>query len=199
MTTPQPCERPAAPGLDALEGYTATLQHIEILHRKRDQLQAAPIEAEEQHLHRISVSYASGKLDMDDLWSAYSEYRAVADSGFTRRWDKAVPVPSKTIRWHPWRRASAPGGAWTGSYPFDGCAAPGDGVSVVYVLFDEANVPCYVGSTEHFRTRLSGHRYDGKSFVYWHAYPCASRRAAYDLEDALLKQHKPYLNKKAAA
>lgn len=199
MTTTTPSEPLAESGLSAVEGYFATLQHISLLRRKRDQIQAALTAAEEQHLHRIGVAYAAGNLDMEDLWTAFAAYRDIADKGFTRRWDRAISVSAGKIKWHPWRRSSAPGGAWSGCYPFGESRTPGEGISVVYVLFDEANVPCYVGSTEHFRTRLAAHWYDGKRFGYWHAYPCADRQSAYDLETQLLKQHKPYLNKKAAA
>lgn len=66
------------------------------------------------------------------------------------------------------------------------------------MLFDEANVPCYVGSTKRLSDRLRQHKKDGKPFVRWQAHPCRDRDHAYELEVRLLEQHLPYLNKKAS-
>ncbi|MBL1120211.1 GIY-YIG nuclease family protein [Streptomyces sp. 110] len=71
-------------------------------------------------------------------------------------------------------------------------------MGVVYALFDARNDPCYLGSTDQFRTRIGKHVKDGKVFTSWQAYPCPDREAAYVLEDRLLKERLPSLNKKAS-
>lgn len=76
---------------------------------------------------------------------------------------------------------------------------PPPGQAVVYVLYDSTGTPCYVGSSGDFPARLRWHMKKGKPVVVWRAFPCSSREEAYALEDRLLKQNKPYLNKKAGA
>lgn len=178
---------------------TATLQHIGLLKRKQERLLAAQLDAEAQFLHSVAAAYAAGELDMGALADAYQEYRAVAGTGFRTRWNDAVPVSAATLREWPSAAPNGPAGSWEGTYPIEGGPAPRHGVCVAYVLFDDANEPCYVGSTSNFRNRLGNHRRDGKAFVRWAAFPCTDRTAAYALEDRLLKEHKPYLNKRAAA
>lgn len=186
-----------------IEGYAATLQHMEMLRRKRDALQAAQREAEEQHLHRIGCAYEAGQIGMDELAVAYVEFKAVADSGYSRRWNAVMAVSSATLMAYLKRLAyhapCGPHGTWEGPFPFGDETTPAAGSSVVYILFDSFNAPCYVGSTEHFRHRLHQHANAGKDFSWWRAYPCETRAAAYALEDRLLREHKPYLNKRAAA
>jgi hypothetical protein len=185
-----------------VEGYAATLQHLELLRRRRDDLQAKQREAEAQHLWRISCAWTAGLLDMGDLATAYVDFRDSADPGYCNRWNAILPVSAARIQSHIkirfYRAPNGPHGTWEGTFPFGDETTPGTGTAVVYILFDEANVPCYVGSTEHFRRRLHQHAED-KLFVFWRAIPCANRAAAYALEDRLLHEHKPYLNKRAAA
>ncbi len=174
----------------------ATLQHIGLLKRKQERLLAAQHEAEGQFLHAVAAAYAAGELDMAVLADAYQEYRAVAATGFRNRWNDAISVSAATIREWPSAAPNGPAGSWEGTYPIDGGPAPRHGVCVAYVLFDDANEPCYVGSTSNFRNRLGNHRRDGKVFVRWAAFPSVSREAAYELEDQLLAEHLPYLNKR---
>ena len=196
---------PAGDGdaLAAIEGYEATLQHIRLLQQKRDDLMIKQREAEEQHLHRLRTAFYAQEIDMDDLADAYKEYQAVTTlSGYTNRWDGNVGVSHARLAYRAkgLNRPNGPHGSWQGSYPLiSRASSPPDHTCLVYVLFDADNQPCYVGSTQHFRLRLRQHRADGKEFTYWHAYPCDDRAAAYALEDRLLKEHKPYLNKRAAA
>jgi hypothetical protein len=93
---------------------------------------------------------------------------------------------------------NSPDGTWHGTWPLHGGSFPSYGMCVVYVLYDHANAPCYVGSTQNLKVRLKWHAGDGKAFRQWTAFRCADRAAAYALEDRLLAEHKPYLNKKAA-
>lgn len=186
----------------AVEGYADTLQHLGLLKRKRDQLRTAQMDAERQHLHRIACAYDAGVIDKDDLVEIYEEFRALADDGYSHRWNAEMRVTAAQIQAYSYRQAhrrpNGPHGTWEGVYPFASDTTPGVHTCVVYILFDSANAPCYVGSTQHFRKRLNWHAADGKQFTYWRAQPCADRAAAYALETQLLRQHKPYLNKRAA-
>jgi len=74
---------------------------------------------------------------------------------------------------------------------------PRPGTPVVYVLYATDSSPAYCGSTKDFEKRIWAHFRNGKEFVSWRAVPCESREDAYELEDRLLKEHCPPLNKKA--
>jgi predicted GIY-YIG superfamily endonuclease len=90
-----------------------------------------------------------------------------------------------------------PDGTWRGSSPLaEGDHMPARGRCVVYVLYDAAGQPCYVGSTQHLLVRLQSHRHNGKAFTSWTASACADREAAYQLEERLLSEYQPYLNRK---
>lgn len=92
---------------------------------------------------------------------------------------------------------NGPEGTYVGVAPLPGDdVAPLEGTPVVYVLFDEDNEPCYVGSTQNLRARLNAHLTNGKQFVRWQAYPCASREDAYVLEERLLVERMPRLNRR---
>lgn len=190
------------PALD--ESLAATLQHIEFLHGKREHLRTGQIAAEEQFLHRTGQIYTAGEMTEVELAHVYRAYAAVAVTGFMKRWEAIVPVHPGRMQ-HILRNLKSadrhapnmPDGTWQGTWPL--CVEdriPAYDTCVVYVLYDTTNVPCYVGSTMNLGARLKGHAKDGKSFVWWTAYRCADREAAYRLEEKLLNEHKPYLNKK---
>jgi len=214
-----------------LSPYDATFQHIEIIARKVGKLMRAQVDAERQVLHRIKCDYVAGKLSLEELYELYLRYRAVMhDSGpdgkdvhkhrrpsVATLWNEVMPIKHAVI--HGKVKALAldvryeqnEDGYWSGVADLKPDAPrPRDGQAVVYVLFDDRNVPCYVGSTGKFKSRIdthfrnaAGYRRsrgggEGKDFARWVAYPCADREAAYQLEDRLLKEHKPYLNKKAS-
>ena len=182
-----------------LAAYEATLQHIEMLHGKRCKLRDAQVHAEIQVIHRVACDFNAGLLSAEDFYRFYLRFRLVAIEGFTHRWDARMPMTASKVRGEAeryLRDLPSPDGTWSGIYPLGGQGAPPDQVSVVYVLFDPHNVPCYVGSTAHFRERLKVHRKKGKRFDRWMAYRCEDRDAAYALEERLLREHKPYLNKK---
>jgi hypothetical protein len=94
-------------------------------------------------------------------------------------------------------------GGWVGEWNWDGFEFPIPGpfpanwTPVVYVLYAADAEPIYCGSTEHFLTRIKTHHRDGKPFVAWRAAPCADREQAFVLEDRLLKQSCPPMNKRA--
>lgn len=207
-------ENPDEPDDMDLKPYEATLLHIEMLIRRIDRIINTQIEAEEQLLHRAGRDYAAGRLTIEDLHALYRRYRDTIwrqlpsgpgyyyRPGFLGLWNHNVPIRAEQIahrarqsisnpRWQP----NGPEGSWAGDYPIGNGSRPPDGQNVVYVLFDAQNTPCYVGSTKDFKTRLKVHART-KKFVRWAAYPCADREAAYLLEERLLAEHKPYLNRR---
>lgn len=186
--------------------YAATLQHIELLADRRTRLLQAQYDAERQVIHRIATDYQEGRLTLAELIELYELMRKICQEQMPTqrigvRWEEGMPFGISKMRaeaqkqiWH----APNSDGNWTGTNPLgEGETYPAKGQSVVYVLFDDKNEPCYVGSSQSFKSRLRAHRSDGKPFVRWAAYPCADREAAYVLEDRLLKEHKPYLNGRA--
>ncbi|MFF3665393.1 GIY-YIG nuclease family protein [Microtetraspora malaysiensis] len=208
-------ENAQKPNDEGLAPYEDTLFHIELIRNKIDKLITVQVNAEQQLLHRAGRDYTAGRLPIESLSVLYQRYRDTVwrqEGGrrfyfdrapFTWVWNINVPIRSDELP-HLLRRLerarrNAPNdanGSWSGEYPLDDEAPrPLNGESVVYLLFDTDNVPCYVGSTEYFKSRIQAHGRD-KKFVRWAAYPCADREAAYLLEERLLKEHKPYLNRK---
>lgn len=177
----------------------ATLQHITLIQDRENRLVRARKQAMEQAIHRIATEYRTGGLTYTQLCSALVAVRATQQQGAMRLWDDVVGVPWKRLAQYAKRLPNGPEGSWIGEYPIPADAPiPIYGISVVYVLFDEVNQPCYVGSTNKFSPRMTAHEKDGKRFVRWQAHPCEDREHAYLVEDRLLRQHKPYLNRKAS-
>jgi predicted GIY-YIG superfamily endonuclease len=177
----------------------ATLQHVTLIQNKENRLAAARAAAMEQAIHRVATEYRDGSLTYEHLCAAMVAIRAVRHQGAMKLWDEIVGVPWKRLAQYAKRLPNGPEGSWIGEYPIPADAPiPIYGIPVVYVLFDQANEPCYVGSTDKLSPRLTAHEKDGKHFVRWQAHPCEDREHAYRVEDRLLKQHKPYLNRKAS-
>jgi predicted GIY-YIG superfamily endonuclease len=199
-------------------GAKATLDHIVAVDRKIDQLREKKLDAEEAFLCRLRTLYAQELFTIDDLVSlAESWAPCYFEAGWEERWVSAgLPsvedlrsIWAETIKYTP----TGPHGSWTNydprwdrslpdwvsCTPSDENPMPPRGQSVVYVLYDRFGIPCYVGSTGDFPQRLKWHLKDRKPVVVWVAFPCDNREAAYSLEDRLLKQHMPYLNKKRGA
>lgn len=181
------------------DDIAAHLQKVCEIGRERDRLTEQKHFAEDAYVQLIRRAYDAGALAMDDLAAAYYDYREVADTGYSYRWDLAIPISSVKITGYaksrPHRQPNGPDGSWHGRYPFADGPTPGLGTPVVYLLFDEAETLCYIGSSQTFRTRLNSHSKDGKQFCRWEAYPCTSRRSAFDREYELIYEHQPYLNK----
>lgn len=186
------------------ESLAATLQHITLLSEKRERLRVGQIAAEEQFLHRAGQIYTAGGMSEVELAYLYRAFSKVAVVGFMKRWEAIAPVHPgrmqhilrhiKTLDRHA---PNMPDGTWRGPWPLErGDHVPAYDTCAVYVLYDQANVPCYVGSTLNLGARLKDHAKDGKAFVWWTACQCTDREAAYRLEEKLLNEHKPYLNKK---
>jgi hypothetical protein len=180
-----------------LGSFDATLQHIELLSARRERLTKAQIEAEEQLVHRIGRAHASGRLAIYDLVELLMRFRDHACPGFSTRWKDAVGIRTQLLHGYALFSPNGPNRTWHGSSPPGPReTAPPKGQAVVYVLFDAANEPCYVGSSSNFRARVKQHRRAGKVFVRWCAYLCPDREAAFRLEDKLLREHSLYLNVK---
>ncbi len=184
---------------DGMDSATeATFQHIARLRAREAKLIQMRIEAEEQMLHRLGVAHRAGKVTSDQLYAAYEAYSKLGTPGRSKRWDTHISIPwmrfDQVRRWRP----DGPEGTWVGTWPIGPTdKVPIGGQSVVYVLFDPENEPCYVGSSKRLRTRLKRHAADGKVFVNWQAYPCRDRQHAYEVEDRVLKEYKPRMNRKA--
>lgn len=177
---------------------SSTLQHIRLIQEKEARLADARRDALAQVLHRIGSDYRTGQLTRAQLCMALDEIRGLEMSGRMNMWDEIVGESWKRLAQYRKQLPNGPEGSWVGDYPFHPqTVAPISGIAVVYVLFDDTNEPCYVGSTDKFRTRLNNHSRD-KQFVRWQAHPCHDREHAYRLEDRLLKRHKPRLNRKAS-
>ena len=200
-----------------LTGAKATLDQIVAIDRKIDGLREKKVGAEEAFLHRTRVLYAEGGFTVSDLLDLADTWiPCFFEPEWEERW-AAAGLPKVEFLRMLWAdgikyTANGPHGSWT-NYPDKREAPPGfvrhtasdenpmppRGQNVVYILYDGSSTPCYVGSTGDFSKRLKWHLKDGKPVVVWVAYPCESREAAYALEDRLLKQHMPYLNKKRGA
>lgn len=191
--------------LIARGGLDATYQHISLLSRKQDLLRASQIAAEEQFLCRLSQIYSARKITEVELAFMYRAYAEFAVPGFLKRWEASIPVKPGRMQYilrdleTTERHApNMPDGTWQGSWPLaSDDRVPMYNTCVVYVLYDAANEPCYVGSTMNLKSRLKDHHKDGKPLVRWTAFACADREAAYQLEIKLLGEHQPYLNRKA--
>jgi hypothetical protein len=183
---------------DLAQSLASTLQHIRLIQEKEARLAETRRRALEQTLHRIGTDYRTGRITQTQLCIALIEIRGLEMSGRMNAWDEIVGVSWKRLAQLAKQMPNGPEGSWVGEYPIlAGAPRPIVGVPVVYVLFDEANEPCYVGSTDKFSVRMNAHDTSGKRFVRWQAHPCDDREHAYRLEDRLLKRHKPYLNRKA--
>lgn len=192
--------------MDAFLRYpelTATAGHLAVIQRKLDKLNEAKADSWEQLLTAVRRKYRAGELDAVDLVDLLNEMKEWHGPGFSLVWDRVFTgaIAAKAVRHQAHREAllkrDAGLSVWQGRFPLGGQRTPRRGVPVVYVLFDEHNVPAYVGSTEDFWARMSGHHIRaGRRIEYWTAHRCRNREDAYLMEERLLAEHKPYLNKK---
>ena len=184
---------------DLATSMSTTFQHIGLIEAKQDRLADARRNALHQVLHRIGSDYNTCNLTHRELCLAFLAVREQKLRGAMNAWDEIVGISSKRLIQLAKQLPNGPEGSWIGEYPILATAPrPITGIPVVYVLFDDANEPCYVGSTDKFSARMNAHAKSGKHFVRWQAHPCDDRDHAYRLEDRLLKRHKPYLNLKAS-
>lgn len=188
----------------------ATLTHVEALQQRIEKLARARDNAVRQAAHRATSAHESGLLTLDELAAWYGAYRAAlvdcgpgrTHDGWTRMWPDARRLATRLrVLAGVARRAALHARnedfGWSGGYPLGDQPRPPTGQAVVYVLY-QATEPIYLGSTAHFGSRLSQHRHD-KQIDRWIAYPCADRAAAYALEDKLLREQFPRLNRRRSA
>lgn len=204
--------------MDLVAGAEATRDHIVAMSRKIGQLREKQAEAEGAFLHRVKTFYLEGVFTVSDLRDIAERW---APCFFQDDWDDRwiqAGLPALDTLLDLWIAGlkytqNGPHGSWTNydpkwddalpdwvsCTPSDENPMPPRGQNVVYVLYDASSTPCYVGSTGDFPARLKWHLKDGKPVRVWIAYPCDTREGAYALEDRLLKQHMPYLNKRSGA
>lgn len=194
--------------LFGMDDLAATAGHIELLNRKINALQAARVASWNQLLTAAARMYRSGVLDDRGALDLYHVMARSYGTGYTRVWDRNMPVPSCRVSSWPrqWaarelserlNQPNGPEGSWVGPLPLEpGAVCPGKGISVVYVLYDADHIPIYVGSSQNLRGRLSSHAREKPDAVTWTAYRCRDREHAYEVEVRLLNEHKPRLNKK---
>lgn len=188
---------------ERLPAILATAQHVATMQRKIDQLLRMRDEAWTQMLTTAARGYADGLIGDLDLPEMLADMKASYGPGFSLIWNRHMPWAHSQVSHRALaatrNRPNAPHGSWSGEWPSwtDG-PYPEDRVPVVYVLFDDQNEPAYVGSTERFVLRMSAHRKDPRkgSIRRWTAHRCDDREAAYALEERLLAEHKPRLNRR---
>ncbi len=188
----------------AFEQLAATASHIDLVQAKLDKLATVKADSWEQILIAAARLYRSDGLTTAHLLQLHRDMKLSYGGGFTKVWNRVMPIQSNQLPHvaardrriaEEQRRQS-----WYGTFPLDGSyTVPSKGVSCVYILFDRADVPAYIGSTEQFRTRMGSHRRERPgAFLRWICYTCESREAAYQLEEKLLRENLPYLNRKAS-
>lgn len=176
----------------------ATAHHVGLLHERELRLAQARDEAQRQMFHRIGSAHRCGEISDRELIAIHKCVHAAAVPGSRKHWDANIDVSWLKMRFLEGKLPNGPEGSWVGLNPCGSKEpAPTQGVAVVYVLFGPDNEPCYVGSTDNFRQRIKAHVQDGKDFASWQAHPCRDRWHAYEVEDRVLRQHMPYLNRRA--
>lgn len=189
---------------EATVPYADELRHIESVRAEIAHLATEQEQAEDRVIERAGRDYNAGRLDIEELFALYEWIRPRTVGKIRDRWNRHMPREawSQCLRHTIERRdrhRPDPDGAWRGTYPLHPASRyPGSGVSVIYVLYDDADQACYVGSTERFGQRMDAHRRDGKRFVRWTAEACPDREVAYAIESRVLGHCQPYLNKKSS-
>lgn len=185
----------------AFDGLAATAGHIDLIQSKLEKLQDARDDSWAQLLTMVARKYRAEEINSTQLQQFYRDMRESYGPGWTRVWNAHMPVTGNRLAHVAARdrriaeQRKTP--SWSGVFPINDQEAPLAGISVVYVLFDKAGVPAYIGSTATFRERMKAHRsIRPKLFVRWIAYRCDDREAAYELEVRLLRENLPYLNRK---
>lgn len=187
----------------------ATASHLVIVQRQLDKLAKVKDESWAQLIAGTKRLYLSGKLGMPELCAIASTMKDQYGHGFTKIWDPGMPMQvsyAKLVIWArgveserknaEFNRPNGPGPlSWNGHFPLSkDQPMPQRGHAVVYVLFDEANVPSYVGSTENWWARMADHQKFKSGLKNWVAHLCRDREHAFTEEDRLLKEHMPRMN-----
>jgi hypothetical protein len=174
----------------ALRTYVPDVEIFEQLQAERDDIRKARENAdaaESAFLQQVAERYIRRELSQRDLARIYHGLRAFGRTGMATRWDAVVPFKRLLIE-HQQFNEPHTDGRWYGAWPVQlGDSLPIAGQAVVYYLFDEEDVCCYIGSSGDLRTRLKSHRATGKVFLTWVAEPHPTRSAAYEAEEAILQ------------
>jgi hypothetical protein len=191
----------------------ASVQHLELIGESIDSLRAKIARLEVARTETLrQIAAASKRAIGDRRWGReemFDLYEALNTPGFFTAWNAAgLPHPARLRAEVEMARRNAPNdlasGGWLGEFDWEHPIGvipsphPPNWTPVVYVLYAPDAEPVYCGSTEHFKQRLKAHHREGKRFAAWRASPCADREQAYILEDRLLKQSCPPLNRKAS-
>jgi predicted GIY-YIG superfamily endonuclease len=191
----------------------ATAQHLALVQRKLTKLEQAKEDGWDQMLTALArlVRACRPTPQEADLLPMLNQMRDSYGSGYARLWDRhlAPRFPARGIRstvaaHEQIRRRmerNLPNGptpgTWVGEVPSTWVdPQPQEYQAVVYILFDALNAPVYVGSTDNFPVRLKTHVRQKPGIARWTAYLCEDREAAYRLEDKVLKERMPNLNKR---
>lgn len=186
----------------------STLDEMVRYASRMNTLRARLSDAEGQFLQRWRYAYRAGLVSESEVVDAAMAVTAGGNlPGWVARWNEAFGFDVRAViyqRNYEARNAARyeqnAGHGWTGTYGDAGTSfpRPPKGQSVVYVLFDASAEPIYVGSTQDLAGRLKAHWRDGKPVAYWRAVPYSTREEAYAAEDAMLREVKPEMNRKAA-
>jgi hypothetical protein len=180
-----------------MDRLRATATHITALKRKRDHLADLHDCAWRQMLTSVDRMYADGEIDGLELISLFESMSKSFGPGYTVMWDQCVSVPSGKVKWIAQHHPNNPGGSWTGDVDLQaGDPRPPKGKAVVYILFNRANSPVYVGSTGNFPARIKRHLIEKPETKRWTAYPCVDRDHAYALEVRMLREYRLPLNRR---
>lgn len=193
----------------------STIEHMLRIGNRMETLRETLFDCEEQVMHRLGVEYRAGIVGQSEVGDILHEVRHLLAPGWMKRCEVALGFPvrklmssraQKTANEAMYGQNEAWG--WSGScsmeWTDDGrplertvsWPRPMKGVSVVYLLHSVFGDPLYVGSTHDFSARIKSHLLDGKPAAFWSAYLCANREEAYVLEDRLLKENMPTMNKR---
>lgn len=195
----------------------STIEHMLHIGNRMETLRDALFNCEEQLIHRLGVEFRAGEVSMEQAADIVYEIRHLLAPGWTKRCDeifgpgirklmsRRTQVAANLDRYgenEPWGWRGECSIEWVKhpdgltSEKFISWPRPMRGVSVVYLLHSIEGVALYVGSTQNFSDRLKAHLVDGKPAAFWSAYKCSTRESAYEIEDRLLKEHMPTMNKR---
>lgn len=196
----------------SMNDINETVDHLERICLKIERLKEARYDTLCQLLYSIRREWLAGELDDEQIlglrrsfveeWRLPDVKKAWDSCGFPAATELARKVAAAGYERDRLRRHASnepESGGWVGEW-IDRAPSepyPPTGAPVVYVLYGTGADPVYCGSTESFRNRLKAHAYSGKEFIAWRAVPAPDREAAYQLEDRLLREHCPPLNKRA--
>lgn len=189
----------------------ASVQHLELINESIASLRAKLARLESARADTLrQIAAASKRVVVDRGWTRaemFDLYETLNGPGLFTAWNAAgLPHPARLRAEVEMARRNMPNdpasGGWVGEFDWGQVTVipgphPPNWTPVVYVLYGADAEPVYCGSTEHFKQRLKAHYREGKAFVAWRAVPCSDRAQAFALEDRLLKQSCPPLNRRA--